>query len=192
MEPVDEFRILSKRTPVLRVTDHFVIIDINFPEYLLHFTAVDPDVAIDQAAPVVDYLGEVLVELFEADQSVAVDVHQGETELTLLVLRPIAEHVHNGHELVKQDYAVSIGVKDFENSVRQVGVLLLAKQAHLGSELLLFHRLDRLLNFGACSSLNHYFLLGRCFFEMLFEFVDLLLLKPSFAIGLPEEHKILL
>ena len=91
----------------------------------MHLTAVNANVAIDQATPVLDNLGEVVVKLLEVDHSVLTAVHQGETELILLVICSIDEHIHDGCELVKHDPTVLVSVEHFEDTVSQEWMLLL-------------------------------------------------------------------
>lgn len=73
--------------------------------------------AVDQTTPVADNLVKVLVEFFETDHPVRINVHQGEAELALLIIGSIAKDVHDRDELVEDDHAVTVRVKHFEDSV---------------------------------------------------------------------------
>ena len=64
-----------------------------------------------------DHLGEVVVELWEADVPVCKAVHQGKAKLVLLVFLAIAEDVHDRRELLEVEVVLSIDVEDFEHAV---------------------------------------------------------------------------
>jgi len=122
--------------------------------------------AIDQTAPVADDLGEVVVELIKRYLTVAILVHQGETKLVLLVLLAVAEHVHDSCKLVKLQVVILPHVKDFEHSVCEKWVALLAQQAHLRPKLLLSHDFDTYFFVSAAGVFDNYLLFLACAVEM--------------------------
>ena len=86
-----------------------------------------------------NHLAEVGTKFVEIDVASLLYVHQGKTKLILLVFVAIAKHIHDACELVASQFTIFILVKDVKYSVCKEGVLALAKQPHLLSELLNIH-----------------------------------------------------
>ena len=93
-----------------------------------------------------DHLGEVVAKLLKADVIASIAIHHGETEHVSFVLCAIAEDVHDHGERFEIQEVVSIGIKDLKYAISQKRRRLLAKEAHLGAELLLVHSFNGALH----------------------------------------------
>lgn len=98
----------------------------DLAEDFIHVLSTDAHMTIDEAAPMRDNFDKVVVKFIERDLTVVVFVHQSEAEHVLFVFRAITKHIHNRGECLNVDVAIFIVVEDFENSVGQVSLLLLA------------------------------------------------------------------
>lgn len=72
---------------------------IDLAKYRIDFILVDADIAINETAPVIDYLLKVVKEFLKTDGRTPILVHHCKAELILFIFSTVAENVHNLGEL---------------------------------------------------------------------------------------------